>query len=92
MLGTEHPEVATTLLSMSKFYEERGKWDKAEALSMLAFSILEGAFGPKHRNLGLILRDLAIIYNAQSRHREAEDALARADSILGTSELANRKA
>jgi tetratricopeptide (TPR) repeat protein len=88
VLGTEHPEVATTLLSMSKFYEERGKWDKAEALSMLAISILEKTFGPEHRNVGVILRDLAAVYNAQARYREAEEALERSDAILSASEMA----
>ncbi len=67
---------------MSKFYEQRGKLDKAEALHVLALSIMEKQFGPEHRNVGTSLRDLAEMYNVQGRGFEAEQARLRSEQIL----------
>ncbi len=67
---------------MSKFYEQRGKFDQAEALHMLALSIFEKTFGPEHRNVANSLRELAELYNVQGRGLDAERANSRADQIL----------
>jgi tetratricopeptide (TPR) repeat protein len=83
VLGTEHPEVATTLLSMAKFYEERKKFDKASTLTNLAVQIYEKNYGPDHKAVGSAVKDLAEIYAAQGRTIEAEDLRKRARAILG---------
>ena len=69
---------------MSKFYEERGKYDKAETLSRLALDILEKHFGPTHPNVGLALRDLSDIYTAQGRTIEAERLRNRSNTVLSS--------
>jgi hypothetical protein len=56
-----------------------GRYDEAEVLCTRALSIQQRALGPKDLETVRTVKQLARIYRAQGRNREADALLARAD-------------
>ncbi len=76
-LGTDHPDVATTLNDLAHLYYVQGHYNEAEPLHRRALSIYEKQLGKEHSNVMISLNNLALIYHAQGRYAEAESLLQR---------------
>ena len=58
-------------------YDGQGRGAEAEALYRRSLSISETAFGEEHRQVGLILNNIGVLYIHQGRYAEAEQVLER---------------
>jgi tetratricopeptide (TPR) repeat protein len=86
-LGSEHPEVATSLRNLATLYYTQGRYAEAEPLYQRALAIWEQGQGPQHPQVATSLNYLALLYQAQGRYAEAEPlhqrALALREQALG---------
>jgi tetratricopeptide (TPR) repeat protein len=80
-LGSNHPDVATTVNGLALLYDTQGKYAEAEPLYKRALAILEKAIGPDHPNVAASLNNLAALYRATDRKAEAEKLEKRAAAI-----------
>ena len=71
-VGTDHPDVATSLNNLAELYTTRGQYAQAEPLYKRSLAIMEKALGPDHPNVATGLENLAAIYRATKRDEEAE--------------------
>jgi tetratricopeptide (TPR) repeat protein/transcriptional regulator with XRE-family HTH domain len=71
-LGTEHPQVATSLNGLGRLYREHGKQKQAEALFQRALTIQAQALGREHPQVAYALNNLAEIYGMQGKYEQAE--------------------
>jgi tetratricopeptide (TPR) repeat protein len=77
-LGTDHPDVATTLLSMAIIHREQGKYAEAEPLYQRVLRIQEQALGPNHLDVAATLTNFAVLCWEQGKYSEAEPLYQRA--------------
>ena len=77
-LGSEHPDVATTLNGLANFYRTQGKYEQAEELYLRALHIREQQLGPEHPDVATTLNSLASLYTQQSKYGQAEALYLRA--------------
>jgi hypothetical protein len=61
-LGTEHPDLAQSFMSLAGLYRTKGDYDKAEPLYLHALEILAGTLGPEHPAVAGVLNNLAVLY------------------------------
>ncbi|MGA8532971.1 MAG: tetratricopeptide repeat protein [Candidatus Tumulicola sp.] len=86
-LGSEHPDVATSLnhLAVAHWYQDRCA--EAQPLSERALAIRERALGPDHPAVASSMMSLAILHSFQGRYAEAaslyERSLAIKERALG---------
>src|ERR1051326_6301612 len=80
-LGADHPDVATSLISLAGLYREQGHYGDAEPLYRRSLAIYEKALGPDHPYVATSLNNLAELYNAQGRHGDAEPLYQRSLAI-----------
>ncbi|MGH2497347.1 MAG: tetratricopeptide repeat protein [Ktedonobacteraceae bacterium] len=88
-LGNEHPELASTLIILAKIYQGQQKLDLAKEMNIRALEIREKTSGEIQEKISgvddpsvaTIANDLAEIYHAEGRYREAEPWIERALSI-----------
>jgi tRNA A-37 threonylcarbamoyl transferase component Bud32 len=71
-LGSDHPEVAATLVGLADFYTVEKRYAEAEPLFRRALTIAEKAFPPGHPALARTLRRYARLLRAMGREGEAE--------------------
>jgi tetratricopeptide (TPR) repeat protein len=71
-LGSEHPDVGTTLNNLADLYRRQGRFADAEPLYKRSLAIAENALGSEHFHVGQSLTNLAAFYHAQGRLAEAE--------------------
>ena len=79
-LGKEHPDVALSLINLSRFYCSQENYDEAEPLLKRAVKIRKKALGTEHPDED-ILAVLAWTYEAQGQYDAAERLLKSALSI-----------
>ncbi len=80
-LGDEHPAVAECERILALAVADRGRYDEAEGLLRDSLRLREAA-DPAHADVGRALAQLAEVYADQGRQPEANEAFARARSIL----------
>jgi tetratricopeptide (TPR) repeat protein len=78
VLGSQHPEVASTLNDLVELYVLQGKYQQAEPLMQRALSIREQVLGPQHAQTATALNNLAAIYIKQGKYQQAEPLMQRA--------------
>jgi tetratricopeptide (TPR) repeat protein len=77
-LGSEHPEVASSLNGLGSLYYWQGKFGKAEPLLQRALLIFEQQLGPEHVDTAYPLNGLANLYRMQGKYAQAEPLYQRA--------------
>ena len=81
-LGSDHPEVASTLANLGTLYEVTGQFARAEPLMQRALAIWEEKIpGQPDLKLALGLNNLAVLFYMQGRDRNAQPLLQRALAI-----------
>jgi tetratricopeptide (TPR) repeat protein len=78
VLGSAHPDTATSFNDLAILYEAQGKYEQAEPLYQRALVIREQVLGPSHPRTTVILNNLAQLYRAQGKYEQAEAFLQRA--------------
>ena len=90
-LGSEHPDVATSLNNLAELYRMKGDYEKAEPLYQRALVKYEKAFGSDHPYVANTLNNLAKLYEAKVDYGKAEPlyqhALAIFEKALGSNSL-----
>jgi tetratricopeptide (TPR) repeat protein len=81
VLGSEHPETASSLNDLAELYWHQGKYEQAEPLYQRALAIREQALGALHPETATTLNGLAALYAYQGKYEQAEPLLQRALSI-----------
>ncbi len=80
-VGSNHPDVATSLNNLALLYKTQGQYAPAEPLYKRALAINEKALGPDHPHVANSLENLAALYRATKRYEEAETLEQRAARI-----------
>lgn len=83
LLGSKHPDVATTLDALASTHFEQGNYLQAEALHQQALTLREQALGPEHPDVAKSLNDLAHLryFLHENTYHEAEQMFRRALAI-----------
>jgi tetratricopeptide (TPR) repeat protein len=86
-LGSGHPAVSESLISVGQLRYETGNYQEAERLFRESLEIRRKLYGDDHLTVSDSLNDLAMSLNAQGRHTDAEplyrQALAIRQKLLG---------
>ena len=82
VLGSEHPNVATSLSNLAVLYGSQEQYAQAEPLLQQALAIREKELGSEHPNVATSLSNLAVFYRRQGQYAQAEPLLQRALAIL----------
>ena len=85
-MGSDHPDVATSLNNLAGLYETQGHYVQAEPLYKRSLAIYEKAHGPDHPDVAMSLNNLAILYRATKRETQAEELEKRAARIISLPE------
>lgn len=80
-LGTDHPDVATSLNNLALIHYSKGRLEQAEPLYRRALMIDEKVLGYDHPGVATDLNNLALLYKKQGNLEAAEPLLKRALSI-----------
>lgn len=81
MLGSEHPETATSLDFLGQLYKDQARYKDAESLFQRALTIREQTLGSNHLETATSLESLGKLYQYQGKYKEAELPLQRALTI-----------
>jgi len=73
--------VATSLNNLAALYKTQGDYAKAEPLYKRALAIFEKALGPNHPDVAQSLGNMATLYRATKRDKEALELEKRAERI-----------
>ena len=71
MLGSEHPDFATTLDNLATLYREIGDYEKALPLYQRALDIREKVLGSEHPDFATTLDNLAGLYENMGAYTKA---------------------
>ena len=77
VLGSEHPDVASTLNNLAGLYRAQGKYKDAEPLCQRSLVIREKALGSDHPKVATALNNLAELYYSQGKYEHAEPLFRR---------------
>ena len=80
-IGTENPEVATSLSNLALLYDAQGRYDEAEPLYRRALAIQEKTLDPNDPFVAISLTNLGHLYRIQGRYSEAEPLYKRSLAI-----------
>lgn len=80
-LGSDHPDVASSLNYLGVLYFEQGKYAAVEPLYLRALEIREQVLGLDHLDVAYSLNNLANLYWTRQRYEEAESLYVRALEI-----------
>ena len=72
MLGSDHPDMAPSLIGLAVLYAHQGKYTEAEPLYQRSLHIREQALGPDHPQVAYPLNGLGVLYKEQGKYAEAE--------------------
>jgi tetratricopeptide (TPR) repeat protein len=72
VLGTNHPDYATSLNNLANLYREQGRYEQAAPLSQQALEITKQVLGTNHPDYAQSLNNLATLYKSQGRYEQAE--------------------
>jgi tetratricopeptide (TPR) repeat protein len=81
-LGSEDPDLSTSLNNLAVLYRRLGKYVEAEPMYLRALNIDEKAQGLEHPDVARSLNNLAALYTEQGCDEKAEPLYIRALSIL----------
>ncbi len=81
LLGSAHPDVATSLNDLAELLRLLGRDAESEPLHRRSLAIREQALGPEHAVVAASLNNLALVLQAQRRYAEAEPLHRRSLSI-----------
>ena len=81
LLGSEHPETATTLANLAGLYLDAGRVDEALKAATAALAALENALGPDHPRIASAASMLAFCWRAKGDRARAEKLYRRALAI-----------
>ena len=70
-LGSEHPDIATSLSNLALLYQAQARYAEAEPLFKRGLAIAEKTLGPGHSDVAANLGNLAELYRLQGRYAEA---------------------
>jgi tetratricopeptide (TPR) repeat protein len=71
-LGSDHPELASTMIQLAAFYEDEQMWPHAEAQLESAIRILEKTYGTVDLRVAQALTKMANLLYQQDRFAEAQ--------------------
>ncbi|MDX2212034.1 MAG: tetratricopeptide repeat protein [Oculatellaceae cyanobacterium bins.114] len=80
-LGSDHPDVASSLNNLAGLYQLQGCYAEAEPLYVRSLSISEQQLGSTHPHVAQSLNDMARLYKSQGRYAEAEPLYVRSLTI-----------
>jgi tetratricopeptide (TPR) repeat protein len=80
-LGTDHPDVASSLNNLAMLYQDQNSFAEAEPLLQQALAIRQQAFDADHPDIAQSLNNLALLYYQQSKLADAESLLRQALAI-----------
>jgi tetratricopeptide (TPR) repeat protein len=75
--GRDHPALAPKLVDLAGLLYSEGQYAEAEALCSRALTISQRVLGPRDSETVRTVKQLAMIYRAQGRSKEADELLAR---------------
>ncbi|MEC4807077.1 MAG: CHAT domain-containing tetratricopeptide repeat protein [Jaaginema sp. PMC 1079.18] len=81
ILGSNHPDVATSLNNLAGLFYSMGNFSAAEPLYQRALGIYEQVLGSDHPDIATSLNNLALLYADMGNYREAEPLYQRALTI-----------
>ena len=88
VLGTDHPEMASTYNNLAKMYRAQGDYGKALKYHGKALTVSERVLGPDHPNTATTYNNLARVYEDLGDYVNALEyygkALAIRERVLGT--------
>lgn len=88
LLGSEHPDVASSLHNQAWLLSDQGKYEEAEPIYIRALTIRKDILGIAHVHVANTLGELGNLYHEQSRYSESAHALHEAlkirENLLGT--------
>lgn len=82
ILGTEHPDVASSLSNLATIYAGQGDYKKAKQLYEKALAIREKTLGIEHPDVASTLNNLALVHEAQGNTEKATEYYQRAKYII----------
>jgi CHAT domain-containing protein/Tfp pilus assembly protein PilF len=83
ILGTDHPDVASSLNNLGLLYIRQGQYAQAEPLLKRSLTIDEKVVGPDHPDVATSLNNLAGLYDHQGQYAQAEPLYKRSLVIRG---------
>jgi tetratricopeptide (TPR) repeat protein len=87
LLGTEHPDVASSLNNLAYLYSSQGRYGEAEPLYRQALEMRRQLLGTEHPDVASSLLNLGVLYQQQGKYPEAKalycQALTIAHATLG---------
>ena len=90
-LGSEHPDVVTSLMNLANVLDRKGDVAGAEALSREVLATRQKLLGSEHRDVAASMNNLANILDHKGDYAGAEslyrDALAMSRKLLGNEHL-----
>jgi len=63
VLGSEHPETATTISNLATLYQAQDRYEEAKSLYQRALAIRERVLGPEHTDSAQSLNNLPVDYD-----------------------------
>jgi len=81
VLGSRHPDTATSLNDLARLYQSQGKYQQAKTSYKRALTIREEVLGLEHSDTATSLNNLALVYCDQGKYGEAEPLYRRALEI-----------
>ncbi|MGB3861400.1 MAG: CHAT domain-containing tetratricopeptide repeat protein [Candidatus Aminicenantaceae bacterium] len=82
MLGSEHLEIATSLVNIANILNRNGQWPDAKSYYERALAIYEKTLEPSHEDIGLLLGKLGATTSNMGAYAEAIPILERSVSTL----------
>ncbi|MFA0821949.1 MAG: tetratricopeptide repeat protein [Methanomethylovorans sp.] len=86
-LGSEHPDVATSLNNLALLYHSAGRYEQALPLYERSLATREKTLGTEHPDVAISLNNLAGLYKLKGRYEEAlplyQRSLAISEKMLG---------
>src|SRR5262249_23245869 len=83
-LRERHPATAAATLALGKLRADQGRFAQSEELIKSASSDLETLLGPRHLDFVASREDLASVYLARGKYKEARTAIERAINAVDT--------
>ena len=88
VLGSDHPDTATTYNNMAVVYKEQGEYEKALEYNGKALEVVERVLGSDHPYTATMYNNIAGVYWAQGEYEKALEYLGKAldvkDRVLGS--------
>jgi CHAT domain-containing protein/Flp pilus assembly protein TadD len=81
VLGTDHPDYATSLNNLAGLYWLMGDYAKAEPLFLEASEIRKRLLGREHPDYATSVNDLGVLYNTTGHNAKAEPFLLEACAV-----------